>query len=50
MKTHTPLYDQDFYVWTQQQAVLLRRKSGANLTMAIWQRSWRRWGNGTDGN
>jgi hypothetical protein len=24
MKTHAPLYDEDFYAWTQQQAVLLR--------------------------
>ena len=26
MKTPAPLYDQDFYAWTQQQAVLLRAK------------------------
>ena len=31
MKTHTPLYDQDFYVWTQQQAVLLRAKKWREL-------------------
>jgi Domain of unknown function DUF29 len=31
MKTHTPLYDQDFYAWTQQQAVLLRAKKWREL-------------------
>ena len=31
MKTHAPLYDQDFYVWTQQQAVLLRAKKWREL-------------------
>ena len=31
MKTHAPLYDQDFYAWTQQQAVLLRARKGHEL-------------------
>jgi uncharacterized protein DUF29 len=26
LKTHAPLYDQDFYAWTQQQAVFLRAR------------------------
>jgi hypothetical protein len=29
--THAPLYDQDFYAWTQQQAILLRAKKWHDL-------------------
>jgi hypothetical protein len=31
MKTHAPLYDEDFYAWTQQQAALLRAKEWREL-------------------
>jgi hypothetical protein len=31
MKTPTPLYDQDFYAWTQQQAVPLRARNWPEL-------------------
>jgi hypothetical protein len=31
VKTHAPLYDQDFYAWTQEQAVLLRAKKWREL-------------------
>jgi Domain of unknown function DUF29 len=31
MKTHTPLYDQDFYAWTQRQAVMLRARKSHEL-------------------
>jgi hypothetical protein len=31
LKTHAPLYDQDFYAWTQEQAVLLRAKKWREL-------------------
>ena len=31
MKTHAPLYDHDFYAWTQQQAALLRAKKSREL-------------------
>jgi hypothetical protein len=33
MKTHAPLYDQDFYAWTQQQAVLLRGKKRGSVAL-----------------
>jgi Domain of unknown function DUF29 len=31
MKTDAPLYDQDFYAWTQEQAILLRAKKWREL-------------------
>jgi hypothetical protein len=31
MATHTPLYDQDFSAWTQQQAALLRARNWHQL-------------------
>jgi hypothetical protein len=31
MKMHAPLYDEDFYAWTQQQAVLLRARKWRDL-------------------
>jgi hypothetical protein len=31
LKTPAPLYDQDFYAWTQQQAVLLRARKWRDL-------------------
>jgi hypothetical protein len=34
MNTHAPLYDQDFYAWTQEQAVLLRAKKWRELDYA----------------
>jgi hypothetical protein len=34
LKTHAPLYDHDFYAWTQQQAALLRSKKARELDYA----------------
>jgi hypothetical protein len=31
LKTHAPLYDEDFYAWTQEQAALLRAKKWREL-------------------
>jgi Domain of unknown function DUF29 len=31
LKTHAPVYDEDFYAWTQEQAVLLRAKKWREL-------------------